>query len=93
MSSLTKKLTRMPRKLELINKYSHETPSYFVSFNPNKWTLITNVNWKIDYIDPKNMTPDENMKMSSIFEIPDIKKYLHFTLEKYFKLNPSFWVK
>lgn len=91
---LTKKLTRMPRKLELISKYSQETPSYFVSFNPmNRWTVTTNVNWRIEHIEPKNMTLDENTKMSSVFEILDIKKYLHFTLEKYFKLNPLFWIK
>ncbi len=90
---LTKKLTRIPRRLDLLNNALHDT-THFLSFKPNNnWKLLTNVPWVNPIFFPNQLTNKENILLSEEFNIPDIKQYLSSLFSKYFAINEKFRVK
>lgn len=90
---LTKKLTRIPRKLEIVVKTDWKKAT-FLSFKPeSNWLLQINDNGIISTMRASDISFEENRRLSELFCMEDLKGKLEYLLKKYYNLSPSFWIR
>lgn len=91
--ALTKRLTRIPRKMEKLNRLTNDEPTVAVRFDPNTKLFSTTVQGVSKDFVPGALKDDEERLLASAFELPDIRSYLESVRNLSYRLPENFWIK
>lgn len=91
-TSLTKNLTRIPRKLEILNKMKDGVSTYLVRFDPRKGTFVSNIPGVEGEFIPQSLNETQRNLLESNLEFPGIVDYLDGIFKLHVSLPKDFWV-
>lgn len=91
-TSLTKNLTRVPRKLEILNKMKDGVPTYLVRFDPSKSTFVSNIPGVEGEFIPLSLSETQRDLLESNLEFPGLVDYLSNIFKLHTSLPKDFWV-
>ena len=91
-TSLTKNLTRIPRKLEILNKMKDGIPTYLVRFDPSKGTFVSNIPGIEGEFIPHGLKETQRNLLESSLEFPGLVDYLNGIFKLHISLSQDFWV-
>jgi hypothetical protein len=90
--NLTKRLIRVPRKLELVNRLVAGVPTCYVRFDPRKETLTTNIVSIGGEFLPEHLSTEQRRLLDDSFEQPEVADYFVGIIKFWKSLPPEFWV-
>lgn len=90
---LTKRLIRIPRKLEAVNELKDGVPTYFIRFDPHKQILTTNLSGIEGEFLPDQLSTDQTELLETSFEQQGLVEYLSNIINFYKSLPNDFWIK
>ena len=91
-TTLTKKLTRIPRKMEMLNRMKEGIQTYLVRFDPRKGMFTTNVPGIRGEFLPENLNEEEVNSLEGCLEHEGLVDYLDGIYKLHVSLPPEFWI-
>lgn len=90
---LTKRLTRIPRKMEKLNRLIDDQPTVAVRFDPYTKIFSTTVPGVSKDFVPEALNDEEDGLLATAFELSNIRSYLKAVRNLSYRLPVHFWIK
>lgn len=89
---LTKRLTRIPRKMEMLNRMKEGIQTYFVRYDPKRMMFSTNTPGIVGGFLPVNLSANMGDSLEDCLEYDGLVNYLDSIYSLHVSLPPEFWV-